>query len=172
MVIIEVCSKSRVKKAVKQTGATWLITLLDPGDTVFKPPSIPPSQHLKLSFYDEEDPTKANAPLLWHAEAILAFAKNIPDNNVVLVHCLAGRCRSTAAALAIWCQMYPHMPVAVGAKWLQQKVPEAVPNLLLAQHFDTLLGKGGDLVLFAKLVGDEATENYLKEWNDDVNKRG
>ena len=159
-----ICSKSEVNKTVKNFGATHLITLLDPGDSVFRPPSIPGTNHLKLNFFDEEDETKSNPPKLWHGESILGFAKSLHDARVV-VHCHAGICRSTAAGLALWLQENGLDRLDEAKKWLSEVRPNSFPNSLLGKHFDNILGLDGKLIDLIENISQENTEKLLLRFN-------
>ena len=64
----------------------------------------------------------------------------------LLIHCNAGVARSTAAALAILCdRLGPGREQEALDEMLRLR-PIAVPNLLMVQHTDNLLGRGGALV--------------------------
>jgi predicted protein tyrosine phosphatase len=136
-----VCSKSQVHFLVKEINATHLITMLDPDDHIYKPNSILIEDHLFLKFEDEEDENHPRSPTIDHCRRILDFGKALPDDAITVVHCFAGMCRSTAAALALHVQRYGNLNAA--RSWLAQDRPQAMPNMLMAQHFDKLLGMNG-----------------------------
>ena len=151
---LHVCGKNQVKKAAKRIGATHVITLLDPMDRLFLPPSIDPRNHFRLSFDDEEKSTKLYAPTPSHVETILAYGRNIPTDAIVIVHCHAGQCRSTAAALAILVQSLGTDRVDEAVALLVANRPEAVPNRLMAFYADRLLGTGSKLLDASKALRD------------------
>jgi predicted protein tyrosine phosphatase len=139
--MFKVCSKSQVHKLVNDVSATHLITMLDPDDHIFKPNSIQRENHLFLLFEDEEDPSHPRAPSIEHCQRILDFGKQLPDDAVTVVHCFAGMCRSTASALALHYQK--HGDLAAARAWLAEDRPQAMPNMLMAEYFDKLLGLNG-----------------------------
>jgi predicted protein tyrosine phosphatase len=157
-----VCGKSEVKKTAKRFGATHLVTMLDVGDRVFRPFSIDGRNHLQLNFEDEEDPTKWAAPTIDHAATILEFGRSLPDDARVVVHCFAGACRSTASALALWLQANGTDKLEQGAAWLKEDRPRACPNMLLARHFDELLGMDGKLVKVCDEIGADSINRWWK----------
>lgn len=158
-----VCSKSEVKKTVHRFEATHLISTLDPGDHVFKPPRILAWDHLKVPFEDEEDPTASNAPTLAHAQRILAFGEKLPQDARVVVHCFAGACRSTAVGLALWLQANGIDKIAEAKAWLADCRPRACPNMLLARHFDQLLNMNGAFITLCDEIGEDSITRWFKD---------
>jgi predicted protein tyrosine phosphatase len=157
-----VCGKSEVKRTAKRFNATHLVTMLDLGDRVFRPPRIPLAHHLALNFEDEEDPNRHGAPTLEHAAAILEFGRTLPEDARTVVHCWAGACRSTASALALWLQANGTHRLADGVAWLRADRPQACPNLLLARYFDGMLGMEGHLVDACDELGRDSINRWWK----------
>lgn len=157
-----ICGKSEVKKTAKRFSATHLVSTLDPGDRVFRPPRILPQNHLQLWFEDEEDPTLRDAPTLDHAQAILAWSEKLPPDARVVVHCFAGACRSTAVGIALWLQANGVHRLQEGADWLKEDRPKACPNMLLAAHFDQLLGLNGELISVCDQIGTDSITRWWK----------
>jgi predicted protein tyrosine phosphatase len=160
-----VSSKSGVKKAVKQIQATHVLSTLDVGDRLYRPHSIPAPNHLQLWFDDEEDPTKHYAPQLYHAQTILTWGSQLPSDAAVVVHCLAGQCRSTAVGLALFLQANGVHEFSAARSWLLGHRPTACPNLLLAAHFDQLLGLNGG---FVNLCADIGADSVARWWKQNV----
>lgn len=158
-----VCSKSGVKKAVKQIQATHLLSTLDVGDRIYRPWAIHPRDHLQLNFDDEEDATKTYAPQLWHAESILAWGTRLPEDARVVVHCLAGQCRSTVVGLALFLQANGVHKLDDARSWLLDHRPTACPNLLLAQYFDQLLNLEGQFVALCEGIGRHGVARWWKQ---------
>lgn len=158
-----VCSKSEVKKTVHQFDATHLVSTLDPGDHVFKPPCILAWNHLRLNFLDEEDATKLGAPTLVHAESILHFGSQLPSDARVVVHCFAGVCRSTAVALALWLQANGVDKTQEAKAWMAECRPRACPNMLLARHFDQLLNMNGEFIKLCDQIGEHSMARLSKD---------
>lgn len=157
-----ICGKSEVKKHVKRFGATHLVSTLDPGDRVFRPPRILPTNHLQLWFADEEDPTLSHAPTVEHARIILSWSAKLPPDARVCVHCWAGACRSTAIGIALWLQHNGVHRLSEAVEWLITDRPRACPNLLLAEHFDQLLELNGELVSVCAQIGVDSINRTWK----------
>jgi predicted protein tyrosine phosphatase len=157
-----ICGKSEVKKTVKQFAATHLLSTLDVGDRVFRPPRILPTHHLQLNFEDEEDPTKWAAPTLQHAQIILQWGSSLPVDARVCVHCWAGACRSTAIGIALWLQAHGVHRLQEAGEWLVTDRPRACPNMLLAAHFDQLLDLKGELVQLCDTIGTDSINRWWK----------
>lgn len=155
-----VCSKSEVNKTVSRFEATHLVTLLDPDDSVFRPPRIEGRNHLRLSFEDVLDSKHPFAPTIEHCKFILDFGSRLNENARVVVHCHAGVSRSTAAALALWIQANGFDPSAA-KDWLKQVRPVACPNVLMAKYFDQLLNLNGDFLDLCDKIG---TEHLIKKF--------
>ena len=162
-----VCGKSEVKKTAKRFSATHLISTLDQGDRVFRPPRIDAHNHLQLWFEDEEDPAKWGAPTIEHARIILDWSAKLPSDARVVVHCFAGACRSTAVGIALWLQHNGVNRLPEAADWLKADRPRACPNLLLAAHFDQLLGLNGALVPVCDAIGTDSINRWWKLNNPD-----
>jgi predicted protein tyrosine phosphatase len=150
-----VCSKSQVHQRVKEVDATHLITMLDPDDHIYKPSTIPIENHLFLKFEDCEFPDNPRAPRIEHCQRILDFGAKFPSDSITVVHCFAGLCRSTTAALALWLQRNGATDLAGARAWLAEDRPQAMPNLLMAKHFDQLLNLNGQFLDLCKRINDE-----------------
>lgn len=157
-----ICAKSEVKKTVKRFSATHLISTLDQGDRVFRPPRIDAHNHLQLWFEDEEDPSRWDAPTFEHAQTIWAWSSQLPSDARVVVHCFAGACRSTAIGMALWLQHNGVHELAQAAEWLRSVRSQACPNLLLAAHFEKLLGLNGELVQVCEQIGVDTINRWWK----------
>ena len=162
-----ICGKSEVKKTVKRFSATHLLTMLDVGDQVFKPPRILPQNHLKMNFEDEEDPTKWAAPTFEHAFSILQWGTRLPEDARVVVHCFAGACRSTSAGIALWLQANGTHRLPEAGEWLKADRPRACPNLLMAEYFDQILNLNGELVKLCDQIGTDSINRWWKLNNPD-----
>ena len=155
---LHVCSKNQVKKAAKRHGVTHVLTMLDPSDRLFLPPSVERGNHFALYFEDEEKHTAYAAPERPHMEAALAWASKVPVGSTLLVHCRAGRRRSTAVALALLVRFLGVERLDEAVALLTGNRPEAAPNRLMAHYADQLLGTGGRLLLAVQALLDARYE--------------
>jgi len=128
-------------------GITHVISLLVYEDRrlVKLPPGFHSSNHLFLDMDDVLDPTAILAPTRQQVERLLAWAKNLPQDSKLLIHCQAGVSRSTAAALAIKVQELGVDRIDEAVTWLLRIRPQACPNPIIMQYADDLLQANGEL---------------------------
>ena len=151
---VYVSSRSQVSKVTSKVGATHVLSLLDPGKRPWLHPSTPTENWKLLNFDDIEEPSYDRSPTKEHVERILDWAKNLPVDTVLLVHCEAGVSRSTAAALAILVQYHGLEQIDKCVDLLFGVRPEAAPNRLIARYADEILGCNGRLVAAANMLNN------------------
>lgn len=155
-------------------GATHVITLLHSSERnhLFLPKSFNRANWLFLEMDDVISPSADAAPKPDQVERLLAWAKELPNDAHLVVHCFAGISRSTAAALAIKVQELGTDRVAEAIDWLKEIRPQACPNPVITKFADDLLGAKGELhaaaeeVANAKLLslyGGRLNRNNMKE---------
>lgn len=144
-----VSSRSQVSKITSRVGATHVLSLLDPGKRPWLHPSTPYKNWKLLIFEDVVNPCYDRAPTKDHVSEFLAWAKDLPPDSILLVHCEAGVSRSTAAALAILVQYHGIDNIDKCVDLLFGVRPESAPNPLIAKYADEILGCGGKLVAAA-----------------------
>ncbi len=101
---------------------------------------------LDLVFHDTEDDGDAldHLPERWHLEQVARFLAGLPiqDPEFSLhVHCFAGVSRSTAVASFVLASLAPKLTDAQVVRQVLAARPQAVPNWLLLNHADELLGR-------------------------------
>lgn len=116
-------------------------------------------QILRLDFDDTTSPREAGSPQVEHVHEILRFGQSVPEEGRLLVHCLAGVSRSTAAAWAILCARHPKRSADELFWEILDLRPIARPNVLMTALADKVLKRQGTMV------------ESLKLWNE-VNGRG
>jgi predicted protein tyrosine phosphatase len=146
----------------KNVGFTHIISLLDDGYTavlengLFLPTIVGtgdhlfeeylPHQRLERQFDDVSYPNQYYmAPTREDVEAILEFAKSFNDESRVLVHCVAGISRSTAAASLVMMQAHPNMTAAEVFTEIVRIRPQAVPNILMLKHGGHILDRYNEI---------------------------
>jgi predicted protein tyrosine phosphatase len=111
---------------------------------------------------DEENSTCANAPTLAHAQRVIDFGASLPFDARVVVHCYAGVSRSTATGLALWLQSNGTHRLEEAEAWLLAHRERPCPNMLLAEHFDHLLGMNGEFVRLCDQIGEGSMARWWK----------
>ena len=114
--------------------ADKILSLLDPNSPnkgYFKP-----SEKNKVLFFDDEEELSNlyKLPNLMHIHMALEFVDNISPNDKVIIHCEAGRSRSTA--MAIGCLIYSGMKVREAVEKVFELRPKAIPNNLIIRLFE------------------------------------
>ena len=141
---IYVCPLSLVVETVERTGARSMVTLLNTGTRVVRPPAIEPQRHLYIAVADilEETPDHV-LPAHAHVRELLAFVDTWDRVAPLLIHCFAGVSRSTAAAFITACSLSPERDENEIAQALRAASPTATPNARLIALADATLGRDG-----------------------------
>lgn len=162
MIVVAVCAKNQVRKVVKRTSATHLISLLDPATRVVAPSRIVRGGHLSQVCFDTHDRAHFYVPQPRHIERISRWVTEQPEDARLVVHCVAGISRSTAVALAIAART---LGPEGAAAWLRENRSEATPNRLITRYFDELEGWNGRLLAaadtFPRPIWDESPDSHL-----------
>jgi predicted protein tyrosine phosphatase len=144
---IHVCALRLVPEAIRTTGARHLLSIINHHAIPETPAGIPGSQHAKISVNDIDRPLPGLIhPAAEHCEAVIRFSRAWNGSGPLIVHCLAGISRSTAAAFISLCDLNPDVPELVVARRIRAVSPTASPNTLLVAVADDLLGRGGKMV--------------------------
>lgn len=122
------------------------------GRPALRPAPLPVWRGMPPRLRGHERSVPSARPTRAHVERILAFGRALPDGARLLVHCMAGISRSTAAALALLVQELSLGRADGAAERLLELRPEAHPNLLIAAHADELLGAGGAVLAAARRI--------------------
>lgn len=135
---------------------THILSMVDPDDGPSIPAlGVPPDRHLVLLCDDVDSRAEALrrermmpgsrciAPTLLTVKKALAFAKTLPEQATLLIHCGQGISRSPALAFGILCQAQPNLPENEVLQQVMRLRPFASPNALIVAHADELLGRHG-----------------------------
>ena len=132
--------------AIISMEAEYLVSLMSAKDMGETPPDIDPANHLKLEMDDIEAPVPGYiCPCEDHVYRLLELGFQLDGSSEVVVHCLKGMSRSTAAIMILLAQQNPGREAEIAATVLRE-APKAHPNCLLMQIGDTALGCDGALV--------------------------
>ena len=126
--------------------ARAVISNHDPGEGRPQPQGGQTVPILDLVFHDAENDGDAldHLPERWHLEQVARFLAQLspqdPDFSLH-VHCYAGVSRSPAVASFVLAFLTPKLTDAQIVRHVLAARPQAVPNRLLLDHADELLGR-------------------------------
>ena len=152
--MLHVCPLSRLQETVETSGARHVITLINTGTPVPRPPSVAPENHLFLGFNDIVEPVDGlEPPGANHVLRLLEFADAWDRQTPLVVHCWAGVSRSTAGAFVIACALTPDRDEWEIAQSLRKTSPKATPNALLVGIADRVLKRNGRMISAIREIG-------------------
>ena len=150
-----VCPLVHIEEVVAEHHPSHMITLLDPQFEIETPEGLSPDRHLKLAIWDICDAREGMVPPdEAHVREILAFGRDWPAEEPILIHCWAGISRSTATAFMLACQRNPHAPELEIARRLREAAPHAYPNRRLVRLADAALDRDGRMIEAVEAIGD------------------
>jgi predicted protein tyrosine phosphatase len=155
MPTLHVCPLGHVQAEAVRLQPSGLITLLSPGNaTPERPSHLRPDQHLTRLFNDISVTMDGlTPPSVDDVGAIIAFALAWDRRGPLLIHCFAGISRSTAAAYIVAATLHPELDADELAKELRRVAPTATPNILMIEHADDLLRRGGLMIEAIESIG-------------------
>ncbi len=154
-----ICPLDAIDHVVEQTRPGHMISLVN--DEIMRelltPPCVPRERHLRLTMNDITEPRDGHvAPSAEHVAALVDFVMSWDRGAPVLVNCLAGISRSTAAAFTIVCALNPETDEHRIARLLRESSPTAQPNPRLVSFADEALGREGRMVEAAAAIAASA----------------
>lgn len=150
---IYVCGLADLAVHASAIAPSHLISLVPLEEQPPTPPCVSGDCHLRLEVHDIAEPKPGFVlPEAGHVTALIDFIHGWPCDAPLLIHCLVGVSRSTAAALiALW--LKSGTSEADAARALRQAAPHAQPNERLIELADGLLGCDGRLVAAREAMG-------------------
>lgn len=152
---LHVCPLDDIEATVARVRPGHMISLIneDAMRALPTPESVPALRHLRLAMNDTSQPCDGLvAPAPEHVTALIDFMMAWDRGAPVLINCLAGVSRSTAAAFTILCALNPQADEREVARLLREASPTARPNRLLVGHADHLLGRDGRMIRAAEEI--------------------
>lgn len=155
---VTICGEPEIASTIN--GHTHALSIMDPGMRARFPALLPEERILRLNFHDLELPLPSNSParMAWerkgfgivlpdqsHVHAILEFGRSLDAKSKVLIHCMAGISRSTAAAWILGVQAAPGHEADIYA-FIRRIRPQAMPNRLMVRIADPILGAEGRMI--------------------------
>lgn len=150
---IVVCPMRRVDEMLAATGATRLVSVVNPHLMPPTPPAIDPALHLRLPITDARPERGAPNPALAMIETLIAFTRAWPQDAPLLVHCFSGLNRSPAAAYIMLAALNPEVSEVLIAYRLRAASETAAPNLTMVGLADLALKRRGHLLSAIELIG-------------------
>ncbi len=103
-----------------------------------------------LTFWDTENKEISRAPDVDQVNAGIIFALEHIEKGDVIIHCNAGKARSTALALGVLALMNVKKSTDDLIKELLEIRPIAAPNILIVEMVDQIAGRNGKLLQAVK----------------------
>lgn len=150
---IIICRASEVLKKVDEEPVKAVLSIEHPGAALDKNGSAPllaengrPDIAQKvLVFWDSEQEVK-DGPDKKQVKQGLEFVMDHVGAGSVIIHCHAGKARSTALALGVLSLLYPDEDETRLLDMLLDMRPQAAPNILVVEMVDELTGRNGKLL--------------------------
>lgn len=156
---IEICNIKEVKDVVKETeDVTSVISITN---TTRVPLSFPDDLfQIHFSFDDQESEEQPFHPTKEHVLLLIEAGQDILKmEGTCVIHCHGGTCRSTAAAFVLMCMEMGEGKEKEAASRLMLNHETAIPNMLIIDHADRILGRDGKMV------------KAMREWDGEMNAR-
>lgn len=151
---LHVSSLSRLYETVAAVRASHVVTLINVGTVVERPPGIAAERHLFLGLSDIAAPLDGHIlPAEEHLQRFLSFVGAWDRQAPMVVHCWAGISRSTAAAYIAACALKPDRDEEEAAEALRRAAPSATPNIRLVTLADAALGRRGRMIRAIERIG-------------------
>lgn len=151
---LHVSSLARLHETVAAVRASHVVTLINVGTVVERPPSIPAERHLFLGMSDIAVPMDGHVlPGQEHLQRLLDFVGDWDRQAPMVIHCWAGISRSTAAAFIAACVLRPDRDEEAVADALRAAAPSATPNARLVALADATLDRRGRMIRAIERIG-------------------
>ena len=133
-----------VHDVLQATRARFFVSVVHSPTLMPTPNWVEPEDHLRLGCQDVvDDHPGQSGPQLEHVHALIAFAHRWNRRGPLVIHCMAGISRSTAAAYVTLCSLNPGTSEDTLARSLREASPSALPNRQLVALGDTVLDRQG-----------------------------
>ncbi len=151
---IHVCSLAALQDVVDRTGASHVVTVINPWSMPQTPVGVVAANHLKIAVNDIEEPQSGLvAPDDNHIAQLLDFVAGWQRDNPMVIHCLAGISRSSAAAFIAICALNDAVPELTIARALRSASKTASPNRLMVKLADQQMRRNGRMIAAVEDIG-------------------
>lgn len=138
-----VSSLAGAADAFRKRRPDRVISLLSEEEAAPSFPGVDPASHLLLYVDRESCAETINKAAKERAREIVDFIRQWDGEGDILIHCMRGVSRSTAAAYIIMCMKEPGTSEAALLKRLRDAAPHADPCPLFVNYADEILGRDG-----------------------------
>lgn len=146
-----VCPAAALAGVCRERRPSHLIRMASPGSVAVEAQA---DHRLELRFHDIVGPQPGLIPPDCAAiGSILAFGRDWDGARPLVVSCMAGISRSTAAAFILACARSPDDAETRLAWELRRISPCATPNALMVALADAALGRGGRMIAAIAAIG-------------------
>jgi predicted protein tyrosine phosphatase len=143
---IHVCALMRMPELASRLRAPYVISVVAPSDQPKTPEMIEPERHHRMAVHDIAEPMPEHVlPEYGHVCALIEFLRRADGAAPLVVHCLAGVSRSSAAALIALVLGVPGREEEAAAL-IRSASAYALPNRRIVALADEILGRRGALV--------------------------
>ena len=154
---IKVDSIARAKRLIAEDWPTHIISIVNEAGGDFGASTIDRQHddHYIFSFHDVENDevTDYVVPTRQDIQDIMEAAQMVPSDGRLLIHCTAGKSRSTAVGIGILIQN--GMDPQAAFDWMKMHRPAMFPNRLMIEYVDDYLGLEGKLITIVKTYYEE-----------------
>ena len=151
---IHVCSLAALETVVAKTKATHVVSAINPWSIPETPSGIEPQNHLKIAVNDIVEPQPGLVePTCNHIEELLTFIGHWNASSAMVIHCLAGISRSSAAAFIALCQLNAKTDERVVAAQLRAASATATPNSRMVALADKHMQRSGRMRQAVTTIG-------------------
>jgi predicted protein tyrosine phosphatase len=159
------CSYWTAREIAPELNPAYLMSLMDAGSHYSIPTGSALREHLRIDCHDIltdeiQYPPPYVVPTAEHVREIIAAANRWDRDKSVLIHCLAGVSRSSAAALVFLAARNPGREREIALR-LRHDGPWLSPNPLIVKLGDHLLGTDGRLFRAARAMGEATMRSVV-----------
>ena len=143
---IHVCGLAAMPRVLDALPGAYLVSVLPPTEQPRTPRSVPSTRHHRMQVHDIAAPMPGHVlPEREHVEELIAFLRGADRDAPMVIHCLAGVSRSSAAAMIALALDAPGQEAAASGA-VRAASAYALPNRRIVSLADEVLGRDGRLL--------------------------